>query len=146
MVSRSGVTVARLPVNTPVVQLACDDAAQLLECACKSVIASSQVNEAFAPEHLDEPIEGGTQPGARVRRLYAYDWNIIAIGERADMMQQVEHPHFVEVQIDDNHLEQALAKGLLSLVERSYQRRAAVGQTFEQPIVNVGRCNKDLGG
>ena len=86
MVSRSGVTVARRPVSTLVVQLARDDAAQLLECACKSVIASTQVNEAFAPEHLDEPIECGTQPSARVRRLYAYDWNIIAIGKRADMM------------------------------------------------------------
>jgi hypothetical protein len=39
-----------------------------------------------------------------------------------------------------------LAKGLLSLVERSYQRRAAISQTLEHPIVHVGRCNKDLGG
>jgi hypothetical protein len=105
MVSRSGVTVARRPVCTLAVQLACDDAAQLLDCSRKSVIVSSQVNETFAPKHLDEPIEGGTQPSARVGRLYAYDWNIIAIGERADMMQQVEHPHVVEVQVNDNHLE-----------------------------------------
>ena len=146
MVSRSGLALARRPVGALVVQLACDDAAQLLECACKRVIVSTQVDEAFAPEHLDEPIECGTQPRARVRRLYAYDWNIIAIGKRADMMQQVEHPHFVEIQVDDNHLEQTLAKGSLSFVERSYERRAAIGQALEQPIVKVGRCNKDFGG
>ena len=86
MVSRSGVTLARRPVNTLVVQLACDDAAQLLECAGKSVIVSPQVNEAFASKHLDESIDCGTQPSARFRCLHAYDWNIIAIGKRADMM------------------------------------------------------------
>jgi len=121
-------------------------AAQLLECACNSVVVSAQVNEAFAAKHLDEAIECGTQPSARLRRLYAYDWNIVAIGKRADMTQQVEHPHFVEVQVNDDQLEQPLAKGLLSLVERSYQRRAAISETLEQPIVKVGRCNKDVGG
>ena len=61
------------------------------------------------------------------------------------MLEKIEHPHVVEIQIDDDHPEQALVKNPLGLFERSHECRAAIRQAFEQSIVNVGCCDKNVG-